>query len=445
MAAGRRFRFLVFLMPRLLIVSPHFPPLNTPDMQRVRMSLPHFVAAGWDVTVLAVEDPQPAAPVEPELLDTVPSEVRVLRTRCLRRGFGVGNIALRALPFLWQEGTRLVREWRPDVVYFSTTQFAALPLGRVWRSRFRVPYIIDLQDPWVNDYYDQPGAPRPPGGWKYRVARLQARLLEGWTLRRCAHVISVSQAYLDALARRYRWFTSERGSVLTFGAPEADMELARRKAASRPPLLPRSNKLRIAYAGRLGMDMKPALEILFSGLARARKDGLEIEVFFFGTSYAAAGSGESATGALAAAAGVADLVKESPARIPYLDSLRLLLETDIALVLGSEDTAYSPSKLYPTLLAGKPTLAVAPSGSVLEKLLGEFTDSCERIPFAPSAQPISASANRVADCLHRLAQPGVKDSSLARARLQPHSALATAQQQLKVFSRVAASGINDVS
>ena len=95
-------------MPRLLIISPHFPPLNTPDMQRVRMSLPHFVAAGWEVTVLAVDDPQPAAPLEPELLGTVPAVVRVVRTRCLRRRAGVGNIALRALPFLWWEGTRLV-------------------------------------------------------------------------------------------------------------------------------------------------------------------------------------------------------------------------------------------------------------------------------------------------------------------------------------------------
>ena len=428
-------------VPRLLIVSPHFPPSNTPDMQRVRMSLPHFVAAGWEVTVLAVDDPQPGVPLEPELLETVPAVVRVVRTRCLRRRAGVGNIALRALPFLWREGTRLVRDWRPDLVYFSTTQFAVMPLGRVWLNRFKVPYVIDLQDPWLNDYYEQPGAPRPPGGWKYRVARLNARLLEGWTLRRCAHVISVSQGYLDSLARRYAWFTPERGSVLTFGAPEADMELARRKVGVSPPLLPApGRRLRVAYAGRLGMDMKPALEVLFGGLAQARKEGLEIEVFFFGTSYAAAGTGESTTGALAAAAGVADLVHESSARIPYLDSLRLLLETDIALLLGSEDAAYSPSKLYPTLLAGRPTLAIAPAGGVLEKLLGEFADGCERISFAPGEEAMRTGAERVAGCLHRLAQPGVKDSGLARAGLQRHSAAAVAQAQLSVFTAAAASG-----
>ncbi len=424
-------------MPRLLIVSPHFPPLNTPDMQRVRMSLPHFVAAGWEVTVLAVDDPQPAAPIEPELLETVPAAVRVVRTRCLRRGFGVGNIALRAWPFLWREGTRLIREWRPDVVYFSTTQFAALPLGRIWRSRFGTPYVIDLQDPWLNEYYDQPGAPRPPGGWKYRVARLNARLLEGWTLKRCAHVISVSQGYLDTLARRYPWFTPDRGSVLTFGAPEADMELARRKAASGPPLLPEGRRLRIAYAGRLGMDMRPALEVLFSGLAMARQEGLEIEVFFFGTSYAAAGSGESTTRTLAAAAGLADLVHESPARIPYLDSLRLLLETDIALLLGSDDASYSPSKLYPTLLAGKPTLAIAPRGSVLESLVRTLGGAA-LVPFG--ATTMTADRACAAEWLRRLAAGELTHQSSAQAeRLHPaHSARAVAERQLEVFQTVLA-------
>lgn len=422
-------------MPRLLVVSPHFPPLNTPDLQRVRMSLPHWVAAGWQVTVLAVEDPQPAAPIEPELLETVPPTVRVIRTKCLRRRLGMGNIALRALPFLWSEGAKLMREWRPDLVYFSTTQFLALPLGRVWLRRFGVPYVIDLQDPWLNDYYQKLGAPPPPGGWKHRVARLNARLLEGWTLKRCAHVISVSQGYLDTLARRYPWFLPGRGSVLAFGAPESDMELARRNKAALPPLLPRGSRLRIAYAGRLGLDMRGALQVLFTGMARARREGLEVEAHFVGTSYAAAGEGESTTQALARAAGVGDLVHESPARIPYLDSLRLLLETDIALLLGSEDSAYSPSKLYPTLLAAKPTLAIAPVGSVLESLVQVMGGAALVSYGGNAARP---AADQVADWLRRFAAGESTPQSAAQTELlrREHSARAVAERQLELFRRL---------
>src|SRR5689334_18918728 len=96
---------------RLLIVSPHFPPVNAPDMQRVRLALPYFAAAGWDVTVLTVDDPTPLAPVEPELNATVPAGIRVVRAACWSRRWtrwlGLNNVALRALPFLFHAGCRI--------------------------------------------------------------------------------------------------------------------------------------------------------------------------------------------------------------------------------------------------------------------------------------------------------------------------------------------------
>ena len=160
-------------MPRLLIVSPHFPPVNTPDMQRIRMSLPHFVDAGWEVVILTVDDREPLAPVEPDLLATIPRAVRVLRAGAFSRSWsrfvGVNNLGLRTLPFLYLAGRDLLSRQAFDLIYFSTTQFIVCTLGRLWRAEFGAPYVIDLQDPWLSDYYQQPGAPPPPGGWKYRV------------------------------------------------------------------------------------------------------------------------------------------------------------------------------------------------------------------------------------------------------------------------------------
>lgn len=39
-------------MKRVLIISPHFPPINAPDMQRVRMSLPYYKDMGWGVPIV---------------------------------------------------------------------------------------------------------------------------------------------------------------------------------------------------------------------------------------------------------------------------------------------------------------------------------------------------------------------------------------------------------
>lgn len=429
-------------LPRLLIVSPHFPPVNAPDMQRVRMSLPHFVALGWEVTVLAGDDDHPQAPVEPELLATVPAEVRVVPVKPWSRRwtarFGVNNLGLRiALP-LYRAGRRLLRKERFDVVYFSTTQFATLPLGRLWRAEFGAPYVIDLQDPWVSDYYKRTGN-RPPGGWKYVFARAQAALLEGWTLRRCAHVISVSPDYLTALQGRHAWFGATQGTTVTFGAPEADFALLARRRGTLPSLLPAVAGPRLAYAGRLGPDMAPALDLLFAAVAALRHGGGPVfRLYFFGTSYAAAGAGQSSTAALAARHGIADLVVEHTARIPYLDALRLVLETDIALILGSDETAYSPSKIYPTLLAERPTLALAPAGSVLEQKLLEIGGAwvCKSGPVEPER------VAELARILGRLAageNPAVNCEWSREKFLANHGATALAARQSGILLRVAES------
>ena len=42
------------LVKKVLIVSPHFPPINAPDMQRVRLALPYLRELGWEPTVIAV-------------------------------------------------------------------------------------------------------------------------------------------------------------------------------------------------------------------------------------------------------------------------------------------------------------------------------------------------------------------------------------------------------
>ncbi|MGA7725971.1 MAG: hypothetical protein WCA95_11885, partial [Opitutaceae bacterium] len=65
-------------MKKVLIVSPHFPPINAPDMQRVRMSLPYYRAHGWEPVVLAVGKDWQLGVTEPNLLSTVPSDVRVV-------------------------------------------------------------------------------------------------------------------------------------------------------------------------------------------------------------------------------------------------------------------------------------------------------------------------------------------------------------------------------
>lgn len=420
---------------RVLIISPHFPPVNAPDMQRVRTSLPHFVEAGWKVTLLTVADPTPTAPLEPELLATIPPEVEVVRAFCLSRRltgwFGVNNVALRSLPFLFFSGGRLLARQRYDAVYFSTTMFITLPLGRLWKFLSGVPYVIDLQDPWVTDYYDRPGNPRPPGGWKYRVAHGLGRALEGWTMTGVSHLITVSSAYVEDLRGRYANLAGIPFTEIPFGAPQRDLRLAADRLKSRAPLLPPGG-CRLVFAGAIGPGMLPAVAALFAAIAEARKTGLRVSVHFFGTSYAPERQARPVTFELAAKYGLQDCVHEQPARLRYFDALQVTLEAEVNLLFGSNDLAFTPSKILTVLAAGKPILALAPAGSAMAKRLAEFNQACISIPAGePGTASVQATVARLQSLIDSTAKTA--DSSSWRR----FSSDALAGRQLEILIQVA--------
>lgn len=387
-------------MPRrLLIVSPHWPPVNAPDLQRVRMSLPHYRAHGWEPVVLVVHPDDVAGVREPELLATVPASARIETCRAWpldrARRLGLGNLGLRAWNALRHAGNRLLAREKFDLVFFSNTQFVSFTLGPYWKHRYDVPYVIDLQDPWRTDYYQRPGAPRPPGGRKYLLARLIARLAEGPTYRRTAGFISVSTDYYTDLARRYPWFSAKPQAVIGFGASEADLTAARALPPGPHALSRRPGEIHLLYTGAAGPIMRDALDVLFVGLRRFRDahpaDAARLRLHFYGTSYAPPGRGEASVLPLAAAHGLSDTVVEIPHRLGHLESLALQLQADALLLLGSGDPAYSPSKTYPYHLSGKPLLGVVQAESCLEKLLREL--SCATLAtFIPGGPPEDAYA-----------------------------------------------------
>jgi hypothetical protein len=366
---------------RVLIVSPHFPPINAPDLQRVRMSLPHYRACGWEPIVLCVGDAWQDGVREPGLADTLPPDIRIVRVPALPRRWtrllGVGNLGLRCwLHFLFA-GARLLRREKIDLVFFSTTQFVTFPLGRIWRCLFGTPYVFDLQDPWRTDYYERPGSRRPPGGWKYQFARLNAWLLEGWSFRRVAAVISVSPGYISALSARYPHVAALPSAVIGFGTSRQDLDQAVAAIPSTGQFSRAAGELHVLYTGASGPVTPHALTVLFEGLKRYRTRrpdrALRLRFHFLGTSYVAPGQGQNSVMPVAQACGVGEQVFEVPHRLGHLECLRLQTEADILLLPGSSDLAYSPSKIYPYYLSGRPILGLVFKGSVLERLLDELS------------------------------------------------------------------------
>jgi hypothetical protein len=423
-------------MKRVLIVSPHFPPVNAADMHRVRVSLPHFASFGWKPYVLSVDAAAQEMPLEPRLRETLPADVEIAYTKALparwTRPFGVGNVGLRAFGHLYREGARIISRESIDLVFFSTTVFSAMALGRLWKRRLGVPFVLDIQDPWLSEYYDgKPAAARPP---KYAWARALNAALEPFTMRKVDGLIAVSAAYLTTLRRRYPWITEDMCRTVPFGASPDDFGVADRLEWRNPIFAAGDGQLHGVAVGRGGEDMRVAATILFRALREVMtspETARPVHVSFVGTDYAPADRARKTIAPVAEGEGIGASVTEIPARVPYFEGLRLLRDAHFLVVLGSDDPEYSPSKVYPYILARRPIVAVLHASNPVAELLTR-TGAGIVVTFR-EASDVPAIAGQLAASLRRLLPQLPFEPEINWPAFEPFSARELTRRQCEVF------------
>ncbi len=384
-------------------------------MHRVRLLIPHLKQCGVEVEVLAVNEAQVDYPSDSRLLACLPGDVPVHRVNALGLGWkklpGLGSIGFRAMRAIAKRGDALLAERHFDLIYFSTTVFEVHGLGARWKRMFGIPFVMDFQDPWVNDYYREHPEVRPPGGrFKYGLMNLLHRKMEPWVLRNCSGITSVSPAYPAQLTRRYPWLEidlTERGlpthgtshhlpvRVMPFPGDETELERVIREHTPQTIFKPGDGRIHWVYAGVFIPGMSGALRSLFRALLdHGSKDLLaRLRIHFIGTCYAP--GGEAVVLPLAVEFGMEHLVDERTARIAYTEVLACLRDADALLVLGSNDAGYTASKVYPYLLARKPLLAIMHEASSVVTLMKQVGGGvC--VPFS-DASPGAGTVQKIAE------------------------------------------------
>ena len=428
-------------MKRVLIISPNFPPVNGADMHRIRQSLPYFKEFGWEPVVLAVDEKYVEAySTDPLLLHTVPEDIEVHKVAAWEtsraRQFGLSNLGIRAYTHLRRKGDELLKKGHFDLVYFSTVAFHVMALGPRWKRKFGVPFILDIQDPWRNDFYlDKPKSERPP---KFFIAYNIDKYLERRTVPHADGIISVSQGYCDTFMQRYPSLKPEQFRVIPFGAARLDFEVMQRFVSGTSRVRLPDDKLNIVYIGRGGHDMRFALEIIFG----AFKKGLEkdpavfsrVHFWFIGTSYALAGQGQQTILPIARQYQVDNQVTEVPDRIPYFDTLFLLKKADFLLMPGSTDTNYTASKIYPYILAEKPLLAVFHQNSSVVNVLKKV-GSGRLVAFKAEGEDPDSYSEECFGILRDFLSGTRTDNRYDLAAFEPYTAKAMTQNQVDFFNQ----------
>jgi len=363
---------------RVLLISYFFPPFNTIGAVRAGKTAAYLERFGHEVRVIsALNQPlQPTLPVEinqAHLIQTSwcnvdwPVELAMGgRRRVAARGFTAGGTGRRSLlsrlgrtyktllhvpdgqigwfPFALRAGSRLLKTWRPDVIYASAMPYTALLVASRLSRRFDIPWVGELRDLWVDHH-----------SYQYPAWRKQwERWLERRTLKTARALVTVS----DPLAERLREVTRQPVEVVQNGFDPRDFP-------TRITRSPAAKPLRLVYTGMAYQGQQDPSP-LFAALAQLGPQRSRVRVDFYGRYVGWVRQ-------VAKQHGVDDLI-ETHQVVPYRDSLRLQREADILILLSWTDPGVRgilTGKLFEYFGARRPILAIGPSHDLPAEMIRE--------------------------------------------------------------------------
>ena len=354
-------------LPRILIITPHYPPSNLAAVHRSRLFAQHLPSFGWEPVILTVHERYYEETLDHDLERLLPADQRIVKTGAfpVTRPRLIGDIGLRAFFHLYKTARKLIREEHIELLYIPIPSFYGALLGRWLHATTGIRYGIDYIDPWVQFF---PGSERK---WsRHWWSTKLSGFLEPIAVRRASFITGVAEGYYRGVIERNPALKAHcLFAAMPYGGEQADHK-AVASLGRKPYLFQPNEKLQFVYAGAMLPKAYGPLDAIFSAIA-ANKDAFsDVEFHFIGSGKTPNDPEGFNVRPYAERHGLwGSIVHEYPARIPYLDVLVHLEAADAVFILGSTESHYTPSKTYQGVLSGKPILAVLHEESTAVQVL----------------------------------------------------------------------------
>src|SRR3982751_5018109 len=100
-----------FIMKKILIISPHFPPSNLTAVHRARFFAQHLPQNGWEPIVLMVDENYYEEELDRNLEKLLPADLRIEKVPAMRitKPRLIGDIGLRAFSSMYKRAKQLIQ------------------------------------------------------------------------------------------------------------------------------------------------------------------------------------------------------------------------------------------------------------------------------------------------------------------------------------------------
>lgn len=325
-------------MKKVLIIAQYFPPAGGVGTFRVTKFVKYLKEFGWEPIVLTVckDCYSKAIWLDHDLEKDIPHDIHIYRTNIWHSSY-INDEGARWLPFLLSNIFKIIRKEQPNLIYITGGPFFPLIMGPIIKFFFRLPYVIDLRDPWKLAHRRV-----PIRGLKARLGRLLSNITEPIVIRYSAKVIYAT----DTLREEYQSVYSgklEKFFTITNGYDPEDFKNLKVK---------QYKKFTIVYTGKFERneafhDPTP----FFNALKILLNKGIEIQFIHVGVV-------EEKVVALAKKTGVSNAVIFIGPK-PHNETLSYAIGADLLLVIGSDRKMGLPVKMFDYIGCHKPILILA--------------------------------------------------------------------------------------
>ena len=325
-------------MKKVLMISQYFPPAGGVGTFRVTKFVKYLKEFGWEPIVLTVckDCYSKAIWLDHDLEKDIPHDIHIYRTNIWRSSY-INDEGARWLPFLLSNIFKIIRKEQPNLIYITGGPFFPLIMGPIIKFFFRLPYVIDLRDPWKLAHRKV-----PIRGLKARLGRLLTNIIEPIVIRYSAKVICATDTLREEYQSVYSG-KSEKFYTITNGYDPDDFDYMKPK---------QYEKFTVVYTGKFERneafhDPGP----VFKALKILQRKGIE-------TQFIHVGAKEEKVVTLAQKAGMRNDIRFIGPR-SHSETLSYAIGADLLLVIGSDRKMGLPVKMFDYIGCHRPILILA--------------------------------------------------------------------------------------
>lgn len=354
---------------RALIVAFHFPPASgSSGVQRAFSLAKYLPEFGWDPIVLTAA-PRAHEIRSASLLEQLPGDLHVTRAFALDvprhlslRGAYPDFMAYPDrwntwIPFAISAGRRMIRRFRPEVIYSTYPISSAHVIANALRKRSGLPWVADFRDSMTEAGY-------PADETKRRIYRR----IETQAARHAASLVFTSPGTLEGYRSRFPDCAHGLWRLVENGFDEEVFETAEARVATNERAT-EPGRCVLLHSGVIypnERDPRHFFEAIGTLKARGRVSPTSLEVRLRATGH------DAHIQSLIDEHGVSDIVRICP-RLPYEEAIREMIGVDGLLIMQASNCNHqTPAKVYEYLRAGPPVLALTDSNGDTARLLRQW-------------------------------------------------------------------------